>query len=94
MLVVTGRSNLKYPTDRLDSETATVLINKGDQDLLWRPSSTWTKYALAKRRISLALRSSLLGRRSGFGLMDFPNSDFAAVDVHDQIQIPMLTSHC
>src|SRR5690554_1313978 len=82
MHVITGRSDLDYPTDRLDSVAVTVLVNEGVQGLLRRrgagqSGSAWAKYALARRRISFALRSfpvlafqsldafSFLGRLAG-----------------------------
>src|SRR5690554_4784712 len=64
MHVITGRSDLDYPTDRLDSVAVTVLVNEGVQGLLRRSSSAWAKYALARRRISFALRSSRFSRSS------------------------------
>ena len=65
--VITGRSDLDYPTDRLDSVAVTVLVNEGVQGLLRRrgagqSGSAWAKYALARRRISFALRSSRFSR--------------------------------
>ena len=67
MHVITGRSDLDYPTDRLDSVAVTVLVNEGVQGLLRRrgagqSGSAWAKYALARRRISFALRSSRFSR--------------------------------
>src|SRR5690606_4220542 len=62
MLAVTGRGDLQDTADRLDPETVTVLIDKCPQDLVRRSSSAWAKYALARRRISLALRNSRFSR--------------------------------
>jgi len=62
MPTVTGRSDLQDTADRFDPETVTMLIDKGPQDLVLRSSSAWAKYALARRRISLALRSSRFSR--------------------------------
>ncbi|MDT4844035.1 hypothetical protein FQZ97_779750 [compost metagenome] len=59
---VTGRGDLQDAADRLDPETVTMLIDKCPQDLVRRSSSAWAKYALARRRISLALRSSRFSR--------------------------------
>src|SRR5690554_7236450 len=69
MHVITGRSDLDYPTDRLDSVAVTVLVNEGVQGLLRRrgagqSGSAWAKYALARRRISFAVRSSRFSRSS------------------------------
>src|SRR5690606_10132600 len=67
MQVVTGRSDLHHAADRLDPVTVTVLVNEGVQGLLRRrgagqSGSAWAKYALARRRISFALRSSRFSR--------------------------------
>jgi hypothetical protein len=62
VLAVTGRSDPQDTADRLDPETVTMLIDKCHHDLVWRSSSAWAKYALARRRISLALRSSRFSR--------------------------------
>ncbi|GEM_PF-1530933 len=59
---VTGRGDLQDTADRLDPETVTMLIDKCPQDLVRRSSSAWAKYALARRRISLALRNSRFSR--------------------------------
>lgn len=64
MQVVTGRSDLDNATDRLDSVLVPVLVDKSVQGLLRRSSSAWAKYALARRRISFALRSSRFSRSS------------------------------
>ena len=63
---VTGRGDLQDTADRLDPETVTMLIDKCPQDLVRRSSSAWAKYALARRRISLALRSSRFSRSRAF----------------------------
>ncbi len=65
--VVTGRGGLQDTADRLAPETVTMLIDKCPQDLVQRrkacPSgSAWAKYALARHRISLALRSLRFSR--------------------------------
>jgi len=59
---VTGRGDLQHAADRLDPETVTMLIDKRPQDLVRRSSSAWAKYALARRNISFALRSSRFSR--------------------------------
>lgn len=64
MQVVTGRSDLDDATDRLDSVPVAVLVNKSVQDFLRRSNSAWAKYALARRRISFAVRSSRFSRSS------------------------------
>src|SRR5690554_7467899 len=53
MHVITGRSDLDYPTDRLDSVAVTVLVNEGVQGLLRRSSSAWAKYALDRKSTRL-----------------------------------------
>ncbi len=62
MPAVTRRGDLQDAADRLDPETVTMLIDKCLQDLVRRSSSAWAKYALARRRISLALRNSRFSR--------------------------------
>lgn len=64
---VTGRGDPQDTTDRLDHETVTMLIDKCPQDLVRHRNacplgSAWAKYALARHRISLALRSSRFSR--------------------------------
>jgi hypothetical protein len=51
---------------------------------------------VAERARSLAQQSSineLCGKFAGLGFVDFPSHNFAAAEVHDQVQIPMLTAH-
>ena len=36
--------------------------------------------------------NQVFSMRSGLILMDFPGDDFAAVDVHDQVEVPVLAS--
>src|SRR5690606_31805394 len=66
MPAVTGRGDLQDTADRLDPKTVTMLIDECPQDLVRRSSSAWAKYALARRRISLALRSSRFSRSRAF----------------------------
>src|SRR5471032_1214067 len=59
---VAGRGNLQDFANRLDPIRLAVLVDERSHDLKRRSSSAWAKNALAKRRISFALRSSLFSR--------------------------------
>nr|GFB76894.1 hypothetical protein [Tanacetum cinerariifolium] len=61
---VARRRDLHHPADRLDTVGMAVLVDKYPHGLKWRPSSAWAKNALARRRISFALRSSRTSRSS------------------------------
>lgn len=54
-----------------------MLIDKRPQDLVRRSSSAWAKYALARRNISFALRSSRFSRSSSLLKFAYGLSDFA-----------------
>ncbi len=59
---VAGRGDLQDFVNRLDPIRLAVLVDELSHDLKRRSSSAWAKNALAKRRISFALRSSLFSR--------------------------------
>src|SRR5271165_1969418 len=61
---VSRRGDLQRLADRLDPELVSVLIDELSHVLKRRSSSAWAKNALAKRRISLALRNSRTSRSS------------------------------
>src|SRR5471032_15261 len=61
---VAGRGDLQDFANRLDPIRLAVLVDERSHDLKRRSSSAWAKNALARRRISFALRSSLLSRSS------------------------------
>jgi glutathione peroxidase-family protein len=51
---------------------------------------------VAERARSFAQQSSineLFGKFAGLGFVDFPSHNFAAAEVHDQVQITVLTAH-
>src|SRR5690606_27717927 len=59
---ISGRSDLQYLADRLDPEALAVRVDETVHHLLRRSSSACAKYALARRRISLAFFSSRTSR--------------------------------
>ncbi|MDB5748219.1 MAG: hypothetical protein JWP72_3067 [Massilia sp.] len=61
---VARRRDLHHTADRLDAVGMAVAVDECPHGLKWRPSSAWAKKALARRRISFALRSSRSSRSS------------------------------
>jgi len=64
--VVCRWGDLQHAADPLDPEIGAVGVDEGDYGMYRRSNSAWAKYALALRRISLALRSSLISRSIAF----------------------------
>src|SRR5438552_5302429 len=63
-LVVDRRGDRQHLADRLDPELLPVAVDEADHHFARRSSSAFAKYADAKRRISLARRSSKFSRSS------------------------------
>src|SRR5215470_12432070 len=64
LLVIHRRGDRQDGADRLDPEGRSVLVDEADHHLCRRSSSALAKYADARRRISLARRSSKFSRSS------------------------------